>query len=286
VLQYDRHPWLHRDIRQFSENIFRLAAASLEQYQTLKRKHGLIDFVDQEQLMLNALNQSEIFQTLTEELDLLLVDEFQDTSPIQLALFLRLAEAAKEAVFVGDVKQAIYGFRGSDPELMQAVLREVRTRGGITDILEKSWRSRPALIAYTNSLFVPVFADTIPEDQVFLTPQRKEKTREPSVEHWILKGKNKDLIAASLAIGINEFVRSGYKVVDTSTQKLRSVRFEDIAVLARTNDHVRDVAGAWLLPAFQYKWSAAGFSKHRKHVWRWRVCVVCQIRGTHWPVLK
>ena len=244
VLQYDRHPLLHQDIRQFCENIFRLAAASLEQYQTLKRKHGLIDFVDQEQLMLIALNQSKIFQTLTEELDLLLVDEFQDTSPIQLALFLKLAEAAKEAVFVGDVKQAIYGFRGSDPELMQAVLREVRTRGGITDILEKSWRSRPSLIAYTNSLFVPAFADIIPEKQVFLTPQREEKNKEPAVEHWILKGKNKDLIAASLAIGINEFVRSGYKVVDTSTEKLCSVRFEDIAVLARTNDHVRDVAGA------------------------------------------
>ena len=118
----------------------------------------------------------------------------------RLALFLKLAEVAKEAVFVGDVKQAIYGFRGSDPELMQAVLKEVQKHGGATDILKKSWRSRPSLISYTNALFIPAFSRIIPEkQQVFLKPQRKEKTTETAVERWILKGKNKSLRAASLS---------------------------------------------------------------------------------------
>ena len=242
ALQYDRHPILHQDIRQFCENIFKLAAASLEQYQTLKRKRGLIDFVDQEQLMLNALNQPEIFQVMREELDLLLVDEFQDTSPIQLALFLKLAQAAKEAVFVGDVKQSIYGFRGSDPELMQAVLREVQNQGGITEVLKKSWRSRPSLISYTNSLFVPAFRGKISPDQVRLTPERKEATKEPAVINWVLKGKNKSLIGASLALGIHQLVEDKYKLVDPSTKKLRSIRFDDIAVLARFNDTVNELA--------------------------------------------
>jgi hypothetical protein len=49
-----------------------------------------------------------------DEIDLLVVDEFQDTSPIQLALFSRLAECAKRVVWVGDVKQSIYGFQGAD----------------------------------------------------------------------------------------------------------------------------------------------------------------------------
>ncbi len=244
VLQYDRHALLHQDIRQFCVNIFRLAADSLEQYQTLKRKRGLVDFVDQEQLMLNALDQSEIFQVMREELDLLLVDEFQDTSPIQLALFLKLAEAAKEAVFVGDIKQAIYGFRGSDPKLMQAVLNEVQTGGGVTDVLKTSWRSRPALIAYTNNLFVPAFAENIPSDQVMLTPERKETTIEPAVEHWTLKGGNNTMRAAGLAAGINELVRSQYEVVHKTTEIPRPVQFEDIAVLARTNVHVGEVAEA------------------------------------------
>ena len=51
-----------------------------------------------------------------------MVDEFQDTSPIQLALFLKLAALRHEVVWVGDIKQAIYGFRGSDTALMRAVI--------------------------------------------------------------------------------------------------------------------------------------------------------------------
>ncbi len=244
ALQYDRHPMLHENLKKFCINLFRIASDSLEHYQTLKQKRGLIDFVDQEQLLLAALDNRDVMDVLREELDLLLVDEFQDTSPIQLALFLKLAGVAKEAVFVGDVKQSIYGFRGSDPELMQAVLKEVKKQGGSTDILEKSWRSRPALISYTNSLFIPAFTNTIPKEQVFLTPQRKEKTTETAVERWILKGRNKDLRAAALALGVQDLVRSDRKVIEKATDTPRPIRFEDIAVLARTHDNVAAIAGA------------------------------------------
>ena len=201
ALMYEAHPELHADIRTFTETLFRLAAGSLRQYQAMKTKRGLIDFVDQELLMLKAMDNETVRGALGEELDLLMVDEFQDTSPIQLALFLKLAACAKEAVFVGDVKQAIYGFRGSDPELMQAVLREVNRLGGQTDVLEKSWRSRPALVAYANGLFVPAFSKAIPQIQVELAPVREEKVGEPAVVHWVLKGSKKELRAAALAKG-------------------------------------------------------------------------------------
>jgi ATP-dependent exoDNAse (exonuclease V) beta subunit len=244
ALAYDRHPMLHDNIKEFCTKFFKIAADALEHYQTLKQQRGLIDFVDQEQLMLAALDNPDVTDVLREELDLLLVDEFQDTSPIQLALFLKLSGVAKEAVFVGDVKQAIYGFRGSDPELMQAVLEEVKKQGGVTDILEKSWRSRPALISYTNALFIPAFSNIIPEEQVFLTPQRKEKTTETAVERWVLKGKNKNLRAAALALGVQDLVRSDRKVIEKATDTPRPILFEDIAVLARTHDNVASIAGA------------------------------------------
>ena len=244
ALNYDRHPMLHKNLREFCINLFKIAADSLEHYQTLKQKRGLIDFVDQEQLVLSALDNRDVTDVLRDELDLLLVDEFQDTSPIQLALFLKLAELAKEAVFVGDVKQAIYGFRGSDPELMKAVLEEVQKQGGVTDILEKSWRSRPSLISYTNSLFIPAFTTTIPKEQVFLSPQRKEKTKETAVERWVLKGKNKNLRAAALALGVQELVRSDRKVVEKTIDAPRPIQFKDIAILARTHPNVAAIAEA------------------------------------------
>jgi ATP-dependent exoDNAse (exonuclease V) beta subunit len=74
---------------------------------------------------------------------------------------MKLAALADKVIWVGDVKQAIYGFRGSDPELMQAVLRGVVDGGGVTDVLPNSWRSRPALVEYANHIFVPTFAGSL-----------------------------------------------------------------------------------------------------------------------------
>ena len=54
---YDAHPELHDGIRSFTETLFRLAAGSLRHYQEMKTKRGLIDFVDQELLMLQGHGQ-------------------------------------------------------------------------------------------------------------------------------------------------------------------------------------------------------------------------------------
>ncbi|MBW2133591.1 MAG: UvrD-helicase domain-containing protein, partial [Deltaproteobacteria bacterium] len=239
---YDRHPQLHEDIQNYCRTLFKVAAEALRKYQETKERLGMIDFIDQEQRLLDALKQPEVFEPLKEELELLLVDEFQDTSPIQLALFLKLAEAAREAVFVGDIKQAIYGFRGSDPDLMLAVQREIENQGHQVQILETSYRSRPALVDYTNALFIPAFSDHIPEDQVRLTPSRKEVTGEPAVAHWILCGKNTASHHDALAFGIERLVDSGYRVEDKESGSLRKVRYGDIAVLARTNYKVSAIA--------------------------------------------
>ena len=56
-----------------------------------------------------------------QDFDLILVDEFQDTNPLQLAIFQRLRQIAPRSRWVGDPKQAIYGFRDTDPELINEV---------------------------------------------------------------------------------------------------------------------------------------------------------------------
>ena len=158
---FEKHPALREDIRIFCTEVFDLAAGSIEAYQQLKVRQGLLDFVDQERRLYELLDHPHVKTTLSDELQVLFVDEFQDTSPIQLALFMKLAALADQVIWVGDVKQAIYGFRGSDPELMQAVLRGVTEGGGATDVLPHSWRSRPALVDYVNQIFVPTFAHTL-----------------------------------------------------------------------------------------------------------------------------
>lgn len=241
---YERHPGLHRDLRDWVQGLFSLAARALDVYQVLKAERGLMDFVDQEHQVLRLLERPEVASPVAQELDLLLVDEFQDTSPIQLALFLKLAALAGECIWVGDVKQAIYGFRGTDPELMKAVVDTLEGSGRQVEVLPSSWRARPALVELTNALFVPAFADYLPAEQVRLTPQRQEVLADPALRFWDVRGSNVEQRAAALAAGVAGLLAGGTEVLDKETQQARSLRPGDVAVLSRTNDHAVRYASA------------------------------------------
>ena len=242
---YDRHKSFQSDIREYIEGAFAIAAKALSRFQDLKTERGLVDYEDMEQLALRALDKPSVAERLKEEIELLLVDEFQDTNPMQLALFMKLAEFARRIVFVGDVKQAIYGFRGSDPELVRAALDALDARGSQLDILKSSWRSRPSLVTYLNAVFVNAFKrDGLERRLVELSPERQETHDAPAVASWILPRTNATDQADALALSVSELVRSGQVVCDPESRKTRPVTFGDIAVLAATNDHVQALAKA------------------------------------------
>lgn len=238
---YDKHPLFHSDLGSYVENVFSIAAQTLARFQEIKKERGLIDFPDMEQLTLRALDEPAVRARLGAELELLLVDEFQDTNPMQLAIFMKLAALAVKVIFVGDVKQAIYAFRGCDPDLVFAALEALARGGGGAGKLEYSWRSRPALVSYLNAVFSEAFANEIPVAQVTLDPKRAESTDEPALLYWRLDGDN-EARADSLAGYIAGLVASGFRVVDPRSQEPRPVRWGDIAVLAATNRNVETIA--------------------------------------------
>lgn len=240
---HPRHAGLRADLRSYLNGVFNVAADALDAYAKLKKVLGALDFTDQERLLLDILDQPTVAEALTEELDLLMVDEFQDTSPIQLALFLKLAGFAKKVVWVGDIKQAIYGFRGSDTALMKSVLGALPDLGGSKDVLPHSWRSRPALVALVNQVFGEVFAGLVPEE-VKLQARREELPDTAAVEDWILEGKNQGIQQSALASTIGGMIERGVEIEDPGTRERRPVRFADIAVLARSNATVTAIAGA------------------------------------------
>ena len=242
--RYAEHPQLHSDLRTYLERMFALCADAINIFSALKRERGALDFVDQENLLLSLLDNPHVSATLAEELDLLLVDEFQDTSPIQLALFLKLAKLAKRVYWVGDIKQAIYGFRGSDSELMLSILGSLDTLEGTKRVLPSSWRSRPPLVNLINALFTPAFSNTMTSEEVVLNPKRDEILTETAFANWLLAGKNAGLIVDSLALGIRRLVDSSYRVTDKSGKFTHPVRYADIAVLVRTNAEVSTTAVA------------------------------------------
>lgn len=248
---YGRHPQLRADLTSAITSVFELAAAALEAYQQYKRQWGLIDFVDQERLALELLERPEVREILSARLDLVLVDEFQDTSPLQLELFLALARIAPRSVWVGDQKQAIYGFRGTDPGLMDAAVSALETRAGAEalETLEHSWRSRAELVRLTSDVFASAFeAQGIPESRVRLVPSRF--TPDPDslgsvVEVWTLDAKNNSQEAAALAAAVSRVLSDERVLVrDLVTDAPRRPRPADIAILCRSNDAAVRAAAA------------------------------------------
>lgn len=236
------HSGLHADIGEFLTQVFFLAGRALQAFQREKQELGVIDFTDQEALVLDLLDNPVVHGAIREELDLLLVDEFQDTSPIQLAVFLKLAALAKAVYWVGDVKQAIYGFRGSDTQLMESVVQALPRLGGTKEILDRSYRSRFELVAIVNAVFEKVFQPGLRAEEISLTAARSEALATPVLANWILGGKNKDQEARSLATGIRRLVAEGHAVLAKGEVEPHAVRYGDIAVLARSNEYVGKIA--------------------------------------------
>lgn len=245
-----RHPRLRADIEAMIRGVFDCAAASLEAYRDFKMARGLVDFADQEAEALRLLDRPDVAAILAQRLDVALVDEFQDTSPIQLALFLRIARIVRRSLWVGDPKQSIYAFRGSDPELMSAVAtRMAAAPGGSSETLATSYRSRPALVGLVNDLFVPAFArQGIAREQVeCANAHRVDAEGQPSpLAIWHVGGSKKEKRAGALAAGVARLLHQpdAWPVVPKGASASRPVRGGDIAILCRAGKTCRAVAAA------------------------------------------
>lgn len=244
----------HADVRQYLELLFGIASRGLQAFEDAKREMGVVDFTDQEVLLLRGLQESSVVQqALREELDLVLVDEFQDTNPLQLAIFIELAKLAKSSVWVGDRKQAIYGFRGTDSTLIQQVLDSVGAWGGKIGVaLTDSWRSTPALVKLTNEAFVAAFVPT-PAAEVALSSVRAPIAGSVDIQNWTFAtppGK-RTLDVTGLGPALSQLLQSKTEVWDKDAKGLRNVRPGDIAILCRRNSVMKDIVGAlgrWGIP--------------------------------------
>jgi len=242
---YPALPSFQNDLRRLIELTYDLARRLIDVYQEYKRERGLVDFVDQEAMLLAALRHPEIATSIAGRFRVLVVDEFQDTSPIQLAIFMRLSELVERVVWVGDPKQSIYGFRDADPELMAAAAEHV----GATDaVLNRSYRSRPDLVSFANALFTRAFSDT-PPDKVRLTPDRTEAPDLPRalkifpIEPAAGAGRvTKGQLLEGLERIVTRSLDYRHEVIDTETQRSRQLNPGDIAILVRANTTVRQIA--------------------------------------------
>lgn len=237
---HESHPAFHAEVRRYLDLVFNLAADVLDAYEQAKKALGAVDFSDQEVLLLRALRtKPSVREALAAELDLIMVDEFQDTSPLQLALFVELAKLAKRSVWVGDPKQAIYGFRGTDASLIAGVLGAIKVWGGtIGKALDTSRRSVEGLVALTNGVFGSAFEPELTPAQVQLQPLRKDIPDQAALLNWSFESSRNDSDYLGLGQAVRELLASGVKVEDKDTKQLRPIQAGDVGVLCRYNDQV------------------------------------------------
>ena len=223
---------VHTLINKYIDILFSLAERWNKIYQEYKTENHLIDFSDMENYFYQLLDNKEVASDIKATYKYVFVDEFQDCSPIQVKIFDKLSEIVEQSIWVGDKKQAIYGFRGSDTVLTGAVMDIIKENekknldGCSTRILDKSWRSLPEIVNFTNKVFEKGFSKENP-DEIKLTPVRKDD--KGCVGYWWIPGKNKETRNSALAANIVELINKGENP-------------SDIAILARSNADLKDIA--------------------------------------------
>lgn len=213
---------LHGDLRDLLGRLAEQTLALERTYDQHKRARGFLDFTDLEVWLLRLLERPELAASLAADLALVVVDEFHDTNPLQLAIFQRLRGLVEASCWVGDSKQSIYGFRGADPELVRAVWDAVPESA--RDRLEVNYRSQAGLVRLVGRLFGPRFPG-----EAVLRPHREGAPG--GVERWVIAARNAERAQAALAAGIGGLRDRG-----------RPLR--EIAVLCRTNDQAAQVGSA------------------------------------------
>jgi len=251
-----RHPRFHADISAFIHEIFELAIEAMQEYSHFKTQRGLIDYTDMEVKVDELLDNPTVCDKLRSEISILMVDEFQDTSPIQLSIFLKLSQIAKHTIWVGDPKQSIYGFRGAEPSLMKAIIDK---NGGVKpeDIQGTSYRSRQDLVHCVNALFVRGFSD-MPSSQVELEAFRTKESESdlfgPALNIWELNqnigedGKkqkfNIEKTANIIAHYLQSQLQNGIFIKDDHTGEMRKAQAGDVAILCKKNSLCSNVAAS------------------------------------------
>ncbi|WP_394839892.1 UvrD-helicase domain-containing protein [Pendulispora rubella] len=166
------------------------------EYEVRKRSAGKLDFLDLLLLTRNLLRDHlDVRQELQSRFSHLLVDEFQDTDPLQAEILLLLAAddpAESEPMrvkpvpgklfVVGDPKQSIYRFRRADVALYESIKRRLAEAGADVLHLSTSFRSVPSIQRAINATFAPLMQGNARGSQatyVALEPFREDNKKAP-----------------------------------------------------------------------------------------------------------
>ena len=231
-------------------------------YRDYKRQAALLDFDDLLYYTRDLLKAHEpVREALGRRYPRILVDEFQDTDPLQAEILWRLAgegdpatpwegrEIRPGALFlVGDPKQAIYRFRDADVETYLLAKRTLAARDPATILeISSNFRSQGPILNFVNNHFAAMLDESEGQPGFTALAGVRAGGDEPSVatfeialddQHRDARGKLAvDLVRREEATVVADLVRGligAYPVWDKDQEAFRPARTGDIALLAPT----------------------------------------------------
>ena len=252
-------------------------------FEEKKRSQNMIDFSDMEQYALRILTQktekgfvpSPVALEYQKQYQEIMIDEYQDSNLIQEAILTSVStcRSGRYNIFmVGDVKQSIYRFRLSKPELFLEKFYTYNIEESQTQRIDlhKNFRSRKEVLESVNAIFRQIMTEKLGgivyDDQAALYPgaeypenenlnteiylidsdldRVKERYQleenEKNAEELLQIASEKELEARAIAMRIRELLRT-QKVTDKATGELRNAKYSDIVILTRSVKGFADV---------------------------------------------
>lgn len=204
---------------------------------------------DSNEILRDIINGSDapfIYEKTGLRYDHFLLDEFQDTSRVQYDNFLPLLDESDSKggknLIVGDVKQSIYRWRGSDWNLLNKEIRE-HFRNVKDDSLDTNWRSLKNVVEFNNTLFKTI-AQVLDKEgiaEIYSDVKQKVAPKHSS-------GGSVDVTFVPAAErGSNEPDRQMQQIMDRIVSlRNNGASLRDIAILVRGNAEGEKIAAALL----------------------------------------
>ena len=228
---------------QLSQKFESLAKAFCKKNLQERLSTSLLSMSDLEGLALRLIRTSPwTAQKFSDQWDYWMIDEYQDTSPLQVELLKYLVGSSPHFV-VGDPQQSIYLFRGARSDVFHAKVEEIRNHDGEVQTALTNYRSRAPLLEFINTYFKgkDAFASMV--------PFRMEGQDQSCIDIVIVE---KEAEQKAILYLVEEKLKGGALP-------------QEICVLARTNRVLQDVAQAALTFNIPVQFhSAGGFSSRRE----------------------
>lgn len=242
-----------------AETRARLARRTRIELERRKRRAGLLTYDDLLLRLRDALTGPDagaLCRRLRTQWQLVLVDEFQDTDPVQWAILqAAFAVPSQRLVLIGDPKQAIYAFRGADVQAYLGALQHTTAHRN----LQTNWRSDRPLVDGLNALFAGA---QLGDPRIAHRPatahhptMRLRDAPDPAPLRFRIVNRNdhrltltkmtrvvqvasaRDFCAQDCAADISHLLAAGPTIEDPDTGKTRELVAGDVAVLCRRTEN-------------------------------------------------